>query len=48
MKILHISNSVSTQSAAYRLHRALIEQNVDSYIYVKDLSVRDKKIIRDN
>lgn len=48
MKVLHISNSVSTQSAAYRLHRALIEQNIDSYIYVKDPSINDKKVIRDN
>lgn len=47
MKVLHISNSVSTQSAAYRLHKALTKQNIDSYIYVKDLSVVEEKIIRD-
>ena len=46
MKVLHISNSVSTQSAAYRLHKALMKQNIDSYIYVKDLSVVEEKIIR--
>lgn len=47
MRILHISNSVSNQSAAYRLHKALLKENIESLIYVKDKSIENKKIIRE-
>lgn len=34
MKVLHISTSLVMQSAAYRIHKALLKNNIDSFNYV--------------
>lgn len=34
MKVLHVSTSLMPQSAAYRIHRALLKQGIDSFNYV--------------
>lgn len=48
MKVLHVSTSLMPQSAAYRIHRALLKQGIDSFNYVlvngAD-NVRDERIV---
>lgn len=44
MKILHLSTGINRQSAAYRLHLALLKTGVDSYIYAGLGSIEEDKI----
>lgn len=47
MKILHLSTGVSTQSAVYRLHKALLKNGIESYIYCGlTNSINEKEIIQ--
>lgn len=44
MKVLHLSTGISRQSAAYRLHHALLKSGVDSNIYSGLGSIEEDKI----
>lgn len=45
MKVLHLTTGVSTQSAVYRLHKALLNEGIESYIYAGIKSLDEKEIL---
>jgi Glycosyltransferase len=44
MRILHLTTGLSTQSAVYRLHKGLLTEGVESYIYTGLKSFNEKEI----
>ena len=45
MKILHLSSGISSQSAAFRLHKALLDNNIESIVYSGNAAIADKTIV---
>lgn len=45
MRILHLTTGLSTQSAAYRLHKGLLKHGVESFVYTGLKSLDEKEII---
>lgn len=45
MKVVHLSTTVSSSTAGYRLHKALIKQGVESYTLIHGNSSEKEKII---
>lgn len=45
MRVLHLTTGLSKQSAAYRLHHALLKSNIDSYVYVGIRGFSEERVI---
>jgi len=44
LKVLHLSTGISPQSAPWRLHNALLKEDIDSYVYVLEPSMLSNRL----